>query len=549
MSRWHRIGSAIRNNSASLDSEARRPGARLPRVKLRRTAAALAAGLIAVLIIAALGALLGPTWQPQPFTSSLTLESSETTIGGAVPTSPVGTYEVRDYVTTIDVAPGVSERVKVRVPIGAGDSLPATVFLHGAGTADYLGFPGQADALASAGIVTVVADKRLDTYSVASRDYVASAADYAHGITLAASLPEVDPGKIGIYGESEGAYIAPVLAADNPDVAFVVLVSAPVVPPRSQGAFAVHNYLAATGVPQDVFRLIPRALGADIPFGWVDYVDFDPQPYQQRITQPTLVVFGTADNSMPQAQGAEQVIADLAVAGNEAVTVRFYDGANHGIRIGDGHGPLAPGFADDLARWINGLPETGTAAPRVAGAEPQQTILAERPAAPPALLSGNLLVVSHVLPVLVLLGGAVTAAVAGVRYVGRRRAGQAVAPIPQLAILLGLAAVLSVATWYVWISYVADIADLALSYEQDPDVSFGGYRAENQVAIAAAFTFGAALAAWWYRARDGQRFSRLGRAAAVMVALGTLGLLVLASYWSGFPTFGWGTCASCVPVP
>ncbi|HZK06100.1 MAG TPA: acyl-CoA thioester hydrolase/BAAT C-terminal domain-containing protein [Actinomycetaceae bacterium] len=514
----------------------------LNRKKLLKGAAAIGAGLMTAVLISAAGAVLGPTSKPRPYDGRVRPETSDTSIGGDFDTTPIGTYEIETTITELELAPGVVVSARIRAPIDAGEGLPAVVFLHGAGTQDSLGFTLQAEALASAGIVSVVAEKRQDNYSVKSRDYIGSAADYHRGVDLARSLPQVDPDRVGIYAESEGAYIAPVLASEYEDVAFVVLVSAPVVPPRLQGTYAVHTYLTETHVPPDLFRLIPRALGAEFPFGWMaDYLDFDPQEYQQRITQPVLVVFGTGDHSMPQAQGTSQIRADIAVAGNDAFTARFYEGANHGIRIGDGTGPLAPHFAEDLARWINGLPESATAGPEVAGAVANQPIWADPPDRPPALLSGNLLVVTHAIPPVVLLVGAGTGVAAAVRAVRRRRRGLTVEGVHRLPVLLGASGVLAVATWYIWINYVGDIAELALSYQQDPDVTFGGYRTENQVALASAFTLGVAGFHWIHGARKGARLSTLGRVAAVSTAVGTAGLLVLASYWSGFPTFGWGS--------
>nr|NLD41680.1 prolyl oligopeptidase family serine peptidase [Actinomycetales bacterium] len=491
------------------------------RTVLRQALPAIGAGLLLTVVIAFLGALLGPTWQPRPY-ESVMLPTSDTSIAPGHTLPSVGTYEWTTTETELELAPGATVTVRVREPIGAGDGLPAVVFLHGAGTAVHTGFAAQAEALASAGIVTVVPDKRMDTYTTAHRDYAASAADYHASVVLARSLQSVDPARVGVYGESEGAYIAPIVAAEDEDVAFVVLVSAPVVPPRQQAAYAVHTYLEATGVPEPIFRLIPRALGAEFPLGVVDYVDFDPQPYQQRLSQPVLVVYGTGDNSMPQAQGAAQIIGDAAVAGNDAVTVRYYEGANHGIRLGTSEGPLAPGFAEDLARWIGGLPETGEVEPRVAGADPNQDIWAERPPAPPAFLSGNLMVASHLLPALVLAIGLVTGAVAAIRsrMLGRSwrtpSGGKAGAVHhPMLTVYLGTAAVLALTTWYVWINYVIAIGALATSYQQDPAVSFGGYAAENQVATAASFTLGIALFVWYLGARQGRRFGRLARVAAV----------------------------------
>lgn len=525
----------IRSSSAASGSRLRRA--------LVRTAVALTAGLVMTLLISGFGSLIGPAWHPRPFDIPVVPESADTTIGGDVTTVPVGTYDVETTITQWELAPGVDVTVRIRTPLGTDGPCPAVVFLHGAGTADYLGFAPQADALASAGVVTVVPDKRMDTYTVQHRHYVAFAEDYLVSVRHTQELPQVDPDRVGVYGESEGAYIAPILAASHPDdVDFLVLASSPVVPGREQASYAVHTYLAATGVPDIVFRLIPRALGGPMPFGWIEYADFDVQPYQQRLTQPVLVVYGTADRAMPLAQGALQILSDAAVAGNDAVTVRYYEGANHGLKIGGGDGALAPGVADDLARWVTGLPATAATAPQIAGAAPEQPIWADRPEPPPPPLAGTWLVATHaIFPLLVLVGG-VSGTYAGARAFIRRRRGTLAEPaLTQLPVLLAAAAVLAIAAWRDWILYVLNVARLATSYQQDPEVTFGSFDAQHQVALTAGFMIGVALFHWWRRARLGVRMSRVGRLAAVTTALGTVGLLVLASYWSGFPTFGLGT--------
>src|SRR5699024_10631557 len=91
-------------------------------------------------------------------------------------------------------------------------------------------------------------------------------------------LPGVDRERVGFYGESEGAWIAPIAAARQPEVDFVILASAPVVSPREQAAYATANYLYNTNVPRGMFRAIPRALGSKFASGWFVYVDFDVPP-------------------------------------------------------------------------------------------------------------------------------------------------------------------------------------------------------------------------------------------------------------------------------
>src|SRR4029079_7975217 len=73
--------------------------------------------------------------------------------------------------------------------------------------------------------------------------------------------------------------------------------------------------------------------GMSLRGGGFEYADFDVTPFQREMRQPVFVVYGTGDASMPVIQGAGQVIQDTAVAGNGDVTVRYYEGANHGIRV------------------------------------------------------------------------------------------------------------------------------------------------------------------------------------------------------------------------
>lgn len=489
-------------------------------------------GLALTVAISAVGAIAGPAWKPRVVESDLVSETSDTTVGSQVVTTPVGTYGVAHELHEIDLAPGVTITVQVRRPVGATGDRPAVVFLHGAGTATHEGFPLQAEQLASAGVVAVVPDKRMDTYTTARRDYRGMAADYQRTVELARTLPGIDPARVGVYAESEGAYIAPIMAAEDPATGFVVLVAAPIVTPREQGAFATDSYLRNVRVPSALFRVIPRALGAELPLGGIDYVDFDPQPYHQRMTQPTLLVHGTADAAMPIVEGTEQLIADLAVAGNDQWTARFYAGANHGIKIGDS---LAPGFADDLARWIQGLPATATAEPRIAGDQPVQRHGADPVPAPYWFASGNNIIAGFAVPLgLLVLGPASYAVVAVVRRVrGRGPLPQTMAP--GLGRWLGASAVAATGTWVVFAAYVRQVADYAFNYRSNPVFTYGAFATEWALALGTAILLAGAAERAWEQRQSGTALSVPAAITTGGTLTGVLGLLVVAAYWSGFP--------------
>lgn len=500
----------------------------------------LGVGLAITLVVSAVGAVAGPIWKPRPVDASVTSETPLTAIGSDAVTTPVGTHQIVSELHTVRLTSTVTVTAQVRRPAGLDGPLPAVVFLHGAGTATHEGFATQAEQLASAGVVAVVPDKRMDTYTTAWRDYVGMAHDYQRTVEFTRSLPQVDPSRVGLYAESEGAYIAPVMAAEDPDCAFVVLVSAPVVPPRQQGAFATDSYLRNVKVPQPLFRVIPRALGARIPGGRVNYADFDPQPYQQRMTQPVFVVFGTGDAAMPIVQGARQVIEDMAVAGNDQYTVRYYEGANHGIKIGDA---LAGTFADDLARWIQGLPLTATAPPRIAGDQPLQRHHADPLDSPAWFASGNAIIWTFAVPVgLLALGPAAHLVVAVVR----RLRGQPRLPRTMPASTgrwLAASALAVLGTWVVFVAYIRQVADYAFNYRSNPAFTFGVYGLEWALALLTVLLLAGSLIRVTDSWDDGVRLSLPAALTAGGTISGVFLLLVVAAYWSGFPDIFGGLSA------
>ena len=53
------------------------------------------------------------------------------------------------------------------------------------------------------------------------------AGDVLAGIEYLKSREEIDPARIGLIGHSEGGLIAPIVAVEFPDVAFIVLMAGP----------------------------------------------------------------------------------------------------------------------------------------------------------------------------------------------------------------------------------------------------------------------------------------------------------------------------------
>lgn len=488
----------------------------------------LVATIILVLILGMWGTIAGPGWSPDPYLNQIVPQTSDTRIGSNVTTTPTHTYEVLTEVHEIVLSDGQTIKVTLRTPVGVDRPAPAVIFMHGTGTDQHTAFNQQATTLASAGIITVVGDKPLDRYSTTARDYLDLAAAYEDQWNWLAENPAVDRSQIGVYGESEGAFIAPIVAAEEPDVGFVILVSAPVLPIRQQGALAADTYLRRLGVPEQLLQAIPRLIGGELPGGF-DYIDFDVSPYQRQLEQPVLIMYGTGDYSMPVIQGANQIISDIATNGNTKYTLRYYEGADHGLRIQNENGDLvlSAEAGRDVSRWILGLPATADAEPRIAGDQPVQNFTAESPGSPRWYASGTaalvILIAGLALTVLSFLGG----------LIGQIRIkGQRLLNMKGVATPLILAGVSVVAAWVAFVWYVLAIAELALSYQTDALIVRGGWLICQIVAIFAAAMVVRLIYAW-LRARP---LKGIAHATIVIGIIGLATLLTALAYWNVYPS-------------
>ena len=498
--------------------------------------------VVTVLSLSLIGTLAGPRWTPEPLAEPMVPSTADTTIGGETTTAAVGSYRIETSTVTITQADGEQVPALLRRPVGVTGPTPGAVFLHGAGTHDIHGFSSQAEALSSAGATTLVPSKPMEDYSLASRDYRAMAADYQRSVDYLIALDGVDAARVGLYAESEGAIPGAVLTAVDERIAFLVMASAPVVRLREQMALAMDSYMRNVGVPEPMLTLIPRVLGsAEIPGGGFQYADFDSVPYLRRITVPVLMLYGTADASMPLVQGPMTVREAVRQSGDDALTVRYYEGANHGLRLGAStDGDLAPGVARDLARWVVGLPGTADAAPHVAGATPTQAYWARTPDPTRWYASGDLMLAAFILGFgLLALGGVVWGVGQAPRLRGRRGI-HLPDPIGRWTASLVLSIV---AAWVLYLAYILGVISLATSYRTNHLFSYGGWVLVQMVALSTV-VLGVKLTqrAWLMRGHvrhgreEGGRWLT-GPAACVLGSAlsGTAVLLAALAYWGLFP--------------
>jgi pimeloyl-ACP methyl ester carboxylesterase len=270
------------------------------------------------------------------------------------------------------------------------DRAPAVLLITGSGQQDrdetvfdHKPFWVWADHLTRMGVAVLRVDDRgiggseRGPAAVTSMDF---ATDVRAGLAYLRSRPEIDPKRIGLIGHSEGAMLAAMVAADNPDVRFTVMLAGPGLPGdrilfsqaelifRAQGAtdaviawdrairervFAALRAEAdgkpnqparqrlleeiasttpgATGVPDGAAgRRLAEALFAQLSQPWFRFfLSFDPRPSLMKVTVPVLAVGGERDLQVPSKDNLPAIEQAIRANGNKDVTVASLPELNH----------------------------------------------------------------------------------------------------------------------------------------------------------------------------------------------------------------------------
>jgi uncharacterized protein len=270
----------------------------------------------------------------------------------------------------------------------AGDT--AIVALHGASeaTRDGLLYEHLHRVLPPAGVGVVTFDRRGEGESTgdASRGRFDVQVRDALAVLDAAGAE-----RVGLWGYSQGGWVAPLAASQSERVAFLVLVASTGVTPSEQMMYANAQQLRLAGFGEDVvaraqdlrrrfedwvhgrgreredeLRADLRAALDESWFGhlflpawlldeegcalWIEQMDFDPRPVFANVRVPVLAFYGEADSWSPVAPSVE---AWRAARGDD-VEIVVIPGAEHELTFPDG--TIAPEYERRLVDWLRALP-------------------------------------------------------------------------------------------------------------------------------------------------------------------------------------------------
>lgn len=173
---------------------------------------------------------------------------------------PPFSYKVAD-VTFENKNDKVNLAGTLTIPRAAG-KYPAVILISGSGAQNRNGeifghksFWVIADALTKAGVAVLRYDERgvgKSTGDIATANSLDLARDVEAGIEYLRSRSDIDPNRIGLIGHSEGGYIAPMIAARNDQVAFIVMMAGPGLPGQDIVISQTELILKNSGLPQEM---------------------------------------------------------------------------------------------------------------------------------------------------------------------------------------------------------------------------------------------------------------------------------------------------------
>lgn len=284
-------------------------------------------------------------------------------------------------------------------PPGKGPH-PAVVYIPGSG-GDYTSRDSalyrEYDLLLRGGVAVLIYDKRgtgastgdwkLSSFEDLGRDALA-------GVRYLKSRADINAKKIGVWGFSQGATIAPYAASVSKDVAFVIMmsggaISAAEAEKNEQIAYMRAAKLSDAEISEalEFIKLqfdslkseegwkkfqaaIPAARGKKW-FGntwgglaadhwlwawWRLVINHEPARVLEKVNQPVLAFWGAGDKlTTPEAieEMAARTEQSLKKGGNKDVTIKIFPEVGHDLTInGTNSEKVAPGFNETLTSWV-----------------------------------------------------------------------------------------------------------------------------------------------------------------------------------------------------
>ena len=236
------------------------------------------------------------------------------------------------------------------------------------------------------------------------------ATDASAAVDFLKTLPNIDTSKIGLIGHSEGGIIAPIVASERKDIAFIVLMAGPGLPGEKIILAQTALISRASGVDEKdisetisldekAFKILRKNSNIEVSSAkirkmltdlekkqkrektdttkgestiesqvksltspWFMYfLFFDPMTVLTKVKCPLLAINGEKDMQVPPKENLEAIEKAMIMGGNSKYTIEMIPGVNHLFQTAPTGNPseyakieetMAPFVLDRISGWI-----------------------------------------------------------------------------------------------------------------------------------------------------------------------------------------------------
>ncbi len=233
------------------------------------------------------------------------------------------------------------------------DSFPVVVIIQGSGTSKRTNpwYLSVAQYLQQSGIGVLLPDKRGSEQSGGrwqEQPLEVLATDTESAIDYLKQESRLPISSMGIMGMSQGGWVAPIVAAHRPDIAFVIDMSGSLTTSDEQLKFEEYHNIRPYTYDFIAHWLAPLTskLLARKPH-IAALLGFDPIPYWQQIKAPVLIAFGKNDTNCP----VKQSLQNIEQKSLQHFTVKVYPDGGHAI-ADPASNRVSADFLHDLQNFI-----------------------------------------------------------------------------------------------------------------------------------------------------------------------------------------------------
>lgn len=304
-------------------------------------------------------------------------------IGAVVSAETVGTTRTN---LTIPADGAELEALLIR-PAATNEPTGAVLFTGGSGTGDFDDYAGGLnrelveEVFLPRGYAVLYFNKRGIGESTGNWRWGSierRAEDTLAAVAYLRSLPDIDPGNIGLVGHSQGGWVVLHAAGLDPSLAFVVSLAGPTVSVREQDLKREEIAMECEGLPDEKIRAnlekldrrhdLKIRVGRWFPFFQMrlasNLFSYDPTSSLRTMTMPTLMAFAGYDSMVPPEQNRRRFDEMFGIEWPDNFDWYVEAGSDHLFRTTDTfcfdyyeslESPFSPNIGAAVGDWVDTL--------------------------------------------------------------------------------------------------------------------------------------------------------------------------------------------------